>query len=85
MNTQPTYHDVEKRINECISAFTFTYNGINCGFDPYYEPENDTMYCDIWYGDKIDTIIGINNALNLPIFDDKILKDIFNQINIIEY
>ncbi|MCD8055316.1 MAG: hypothetical protein LUE25_01145 [Clostridiales bacterium] len=71
---------IKNRISEICSHFLFTYNGKNCGVDPF--SQNDF---DMWYGDDYHHADSIENVMNVPLFDGKTLTDIANKIEITEY
>lgn len=75
-----TNDQIRKRIDEKASHFTFLYNGVSCGVDPYSDKEYD-----IWYGDKIITVDSIEEVMNNPFFGGKSLTAISRNIQIQDF
>ena len=76
---------IKNSILESFSVFSFEYRGKIGGIDPISDRE-----FIMWYGDNNVTANSINNAMILPIFDNKSLtelidKKLINKKNLIEY
>ncbi len=75
-----TAQSVKNRILELCSHFTFEYNGKECGIDPI-----SSNSFDMWCGDDFKTVTNIDEVMNIPLFDNKSLKDIINKIEVISF
>ena len=70
---------LKKRINSMVSHLTFEYQGKSCGVDPL-----SLNHFDIWCADEFATLDSIEKVMNTPFFDGKPLKDIAQNITLIE-
>mgnify|MGYP004494292823 FL=1 len=71
--------DLKERINSLCTEILFTYNGKDCGVDPFNE-----KHFDMWYGEDYIEADSIYEVMEYPFFDGKALKDIVNQIEDVE-
>jgi hypothetical protein len=71
---------IEERLAEMASHFTFDYNGKTCGVDPL----SRTRY-EMWYGDTDMTASSLDEVMTTPFFNGKSLTDIADEIKIDEY
>lgn len=75
----PLYTKIKDYLNTLTGQITFRYNNKDCGIDPIARDE-----FDIWYGDELVTVETVNDAMNIDIFGDKSLRDIFDDITDLE-
>ena len=71
---------IKNRLDEMCSHILFDYNGKGCGIDPL---SRDRRY-DMWYGNETYTAKSIDEAVTVPLFDGKSLKDIVDKIENVE-
>lgn len=72
--------DIKNRICEIASHFTFTYNGKNCGVDPF-----STDKFEMWCGENEQTVHNIDDVMDSKFFDGKSLNEIANEIIIVDF
>lgn len=71
--------DLKERINSLCTHVLFTYNGKNCGVDPFNE-----KHFDMWYGEERMEAHSIDEVMETSFFDGKALRDIVDQIEDVE-
>ena len=71
--------DLKERINSLCTHIPFTYNGKDCGVDPFNE-----KHFDMWCGEDYMEAHSIDEVMDNPFFDGKALKDIVDQIEDVE-
>jgi len=73
-----------KELNEIIlsnfSHVLFTYNGKDCGIDPFSIDD-----FDVWCGDDMIKVNSIDKISTVPIFDGKPLNEVIAEITDIDY
>ncbi len=74
-----TATEIKNRINALCSHFTFEYNGKACGIDPI----SHTRF-EMWCGDDTFIAKSIDEVMDTSIFDGKALKDIPQNITLID-
>lgn len=74
-----TADKIKNRLSEIVSHFTFVYNGAECGVDPI-----SNTHFDVWCGDDFTSFDSIDKVMNEPYFKGKPLKEIAEDIQIIE-
>ena len=72
--------EVKDYIGALTSHITFEYEGKACGVDPLSLNE-----FDMWYGDKSMTAHSIEEVMDTKFFDEKTIKDIWDNITDLEY
>lgn len=72
--------DVYKYLETLNGQITFRYCGKNCGIDPISHTEYN-----MWYGEDCYTAGSVREAVCLRFFCGKSLKEILNQIRILEF
>lgn len=72
--------DLKEIILSNFSHVLFTYDGKDCGVDPFNEFE-----FDVWCGDNIVKAKNIDEVMSAPIFDGKALNEIILMITDFEY
>lgn len=70
---------IKKRLSEMVSHFTFEYAGVMCGVDPL----SPTQF-DMWCGDDFTSVDSLDKVMNATLFKGKALKEIAQEIEIIE-
>jgi len=75
-----TATDIQNRIAECCTHFTFDYNGKCCGVDPFSEDN-----FDMWCGNNDTTVDSIEKVMHNKFFDGMSLSEIANDIDIINW
>ena len=71
---------IKERINELASHFTFEYQSLSCGVDPFSQNE-----FDLWCGDNNRTAKSIDEVMTTPFFNGKSLSEIADDIEIIDF
>ena len=79
-----TVKEIENRIAEMCSHFTFEYNGISCGIDPLCNSDKNIKF-DIWCGEDAFTAKTVEEVMSKPFFNGKSLSDIAEEIDIIDF
>ena len=72
-----TGKDIQKKVLKTFSAFCFTYDGKNCGIDPFSE----TRFC-LWYGDEDLYVHSIDEVIKTPFFGGKCFNEIADEIDV---
>lgn len=68
---------IKNRIDEMAGAFLFTYNGKDCGIDPY-----NRQHFEMWCGEEAMVAKSIDEVMSTAFFDKKCLNDIVSDITI---
>jgi hypothetical protein len=71
---------LENRIMSLAGVVEFDYKGTHCGIDPI----NHSHY-DMWYGDDFVTAKSIDEVMTITLFDKQALKDIYKNIENLDY
>lgn len=71
---------LKDRLLDMVTHITFEYQGIDCGIDPL-----SPTHFDIWCGDDTITVDNITAVMDTPLFNGRALKDIAQEITIIDW
>ena len=74
-----TADKIRARLSEMVSHFTFDYQGVECGIDPISK-----AHFDVWCGNDFTSFDSLDKVMNEPYFSGQSLKDIAEDIRIIE-
>lgn len=70
-----TIDDIKNSILESFSVFTFEYKNKKCGIDPMSYSE-----FIMWYGEDNEAVAkNIDEAMNIPLFAGKSLKELIEK------
>ena len=72
--------DIRDRLLEFCNMFGFDYNGHSCGVDPFNK-QSFHLCCD----GKVLEVHSIEDVFTTPYFGGKALKDIVDDIDIVEW
>lgn len=71
---------LKNSISQCISDFTFVYNGKKCGIE--VEVSKSKPIFTMWFGDRWIDLFDVEDVMKTPLFDGKSLSDICTEVTI---
>ena len=74
-----TAKKIRDRIESLCTHVLFDYNGKACGVDPF-----DAGHFDMWCGEDFMEAHSIEEVMQEPFFEGKVMQDIIDQIENVE-